>query len=139
MTDRSPDGSALVGARSRRLSLPRVATPHLAWNIVRWGVSQGATFAVNIASARALGRETFGAFGILQTSLQTFTQAFVMMGAEGQPARSTLFYALYLFTTAFYDLRMGYASAMAWILFIIIVVLTVFATKWFEKRVHYGR
>ena len=74
MTDRSPDGSALVGARSRRLSLPRVATPHLAWNIVRWGVSQGATFAVNIASARALGRETFGAFGILQTSLQTFTQ-----------------------------------------------------------------
>jgi multiple sugar transport system permease protein len=72
-------------------------------------------------------------------SLQTFTQAFVMMGAEGQPARSTLFYALYLFTTAFYDLRMGYASAMAWILFIIIVVLTVFATKWFEKRVHYGR
>ena len=74
MTDRSPDGSALVGARSRRLSLPRVATPHLAWNIVRWGVSQGATFAVNIASARALGRETYGAFGILQTSLQTFTQ-----------------------------------------------------------------
>jgi len=74
VTDRSPDGSALVGARSRRLSLPRVARPHLAWNIVRWGVSQGATFAVNIASARALGRETFGAFGILQTSLQTFTQ-----------------------------------------------------------------
>jgi multiple sugar transport system permease protein len=72
-------------------------------------------------------------------SLQTFTQAFVMMGSEGQPARSTLFYALYLFTTAFYDLRMGYASAMAWIMFIIIVVLTLVATKWFEKRVHYGR
>jgi multiple sugar transport system permease protein len=72
-------------------------------------------------------------------SLQTFTQAFVMTGPDGPPARSTLFYALYLFTTAFYDLRMGYASAMAWILFIIIVVLTVFATKWFEKRVHYGR
>jgi multiple sugar transport system permease protein len=62
-----------------------------------------------------------------------------MMGAEGQHARSTLFYALYLFTTAFYDLRMGYASAMAWIMFIIIVVLTLAATKWFEKRVHYGR
>ena len=72
-------------------------------------------------------------------SLQTFTQAFVMTGPDGPPARSTLFYALYLFTTAFYDLRMGYASAMAWILFIIIVLLTVFATKWFEKRVHYGR
>ncbi len=72
-------------------------------------------------------------------SLQTFTQAFIMTGPDGPPARSTLFYALYLFTTAFYDLRMGYASAMAWILFIIIVILTVFATKWFEKRMHYGR
>ena len=72
-------------------------------------------------------------------SLQTFTQAFVMTGAEGRPARSTLFYALYLFTTAFHKLRMGYASAMAWILFLIIVSLTVLATKWFEKRMHYGR
>jgi multiple sugar transport system permease protein len=71
-------------------------------------------------------------------SLQTFTQAFVIFGAEGPPGRSTLFYALYLFTTAFYDLRMGYASAMAWILFVIIVSLTLLATKWFERRVHYG-
>jgi multiple sugar transport system permease protein len=69
-------------------------------------------------------------------SLQTFTQAFVMTGPDGPPAHSTLFYALYLFTTAFYDLRMGYASAMAWILFVIIVVLTLGATKWFEKRMH---
>ena len=72
-------------------------------------------------------------------SLQTFTQAFIMTGPDGPPARSTLFYALYLFTTAFYDLRMGYASAMAWILFLIIVSLTVLASKWFENRVHYGR
>jgi multiple sugar transport system permease protein len=69
-------------------------------------------------------------------SLQTFTQAFVMTGPDGPPAHSTLFYALYLFTTAFYDLKMGYASAMAWILFAIIVALTVGATKWFEKRTH---
>ncbi|HKQ68971.1 MAG TPA: sugar ABC transporter permease [Polyangiaceae bacterium] len=77
-------------------------------------------------------------------SLQVFTQAYVMTSteggtADGAPARSTLFYALYLYSTAFHDLRMGYASAMAWVLFIIIVALTVLATRWFGKRVHYGR
>jgi multiple sugar transport system permease protein len=49
-----------------------------------------------------------------------------------------LFYALYLFSTAFYDLRMGYASAMAWVLFVLIVALTILATKLTEKRIHYS-
>ncbi len=76
--------------------------------------------------------------GIIGT-LQVFTQVFVMTGsADGNPARSTLFYALYLFSTAFYDLRMGYASAMAWILFLLILALTYGATKLSEKRVHYA-
>jgi multiple sugar transport system permease protein len=73
-------------------------------------------------------------------SLQVFTQVFVMTGGtEGNPARSTLFYALYLFSTAFYDLRMGYASAMAWILFGIIASLTLIATKLAGDRIHYSR
>jgi multiple sugar transport system permease protein len=72
-------------------------------------------------------------------SLQVFTTVFVMTGgADGNPARSTLFYALYLFSTAFYDLRMGYASALAWILVALIVVLTVLATKLTANRVHYA-
>jgi multiple sugar transport system permease protein len=72
-------------------------------------------------------------------SLQVFTTVFAMTGgADGNPARSTLFYALYLFSTAFYDLRMGYACAMAWVLFVIIVALTLTATKLMEKRVHYA-
>jgi multiple sugar transport system permease protein len=76
--------------------------------------------------------------GIIGT-LQVFTTVFVMTGgAEGNPARSTLFYALYLFSTAFYDLRMGYASAMAWVLFLLIVALTWGATKLSENRVHYA-
>ena len=75
--------------------------------------------------------------GIIGT-LQVFTQVFIMGGPDGNPARSTLFYALYLFATAFYDLRMGYASAMAWVLFVIIVVLTLVATKLTEKRIHYA-
>ncbi len=72
-------------------------------------------------------------------SLQVFATVFVMTGgADGAPARSTLFYALYLFSVSFYDLRMGYGCAMAWVLFILIVALTVVATKLTEKRVHYA-
>lgn len=72
-------------------------------------------------------------------SLQVFTQVFVMTGGtDGGPARSTLFYALYLFSTAFYDLRMGYASAMAWILFLLIAGLTLIATRIANRRVHYS-
>lgn len=72
-------------------------------------------------------------------TLQTFTQIYVMFGPGGGPAQSTLMYALYLFTTAFFDLRMGYASAMAWILFLIILGLTALAHRWVGKRVHYER
>jgi multiple sugar transport system permease protein len=73
-------------------------------------------------------------------SLQVFTQVFIMTGGtEGQPAQSTLFYATYLFSTAFYDFRMGYASAMAWVLFCIIALLTVFATKVLQKKISYAR
>lgn len=74
-------------------------------------------------------------------ALQVFTQAFIMSGGtdDGSPARSTLFYALYLFGQAFYQLRMGYASAMAWILFVLIVAITWCATKLSAKHVHYNR
>jgi multiple sugar transport system permease protein len=73
-------------------------------------------------------------------SLQVFTQIVVMTGGtEGNPAHSTLFYAPFLFQTAFYDLRMGYASAMAWVLFCIIALLTFFATRVLQKRINYVR
>lgn len=73
-------------------------------------------------------------------ALQVFTQAFVLSGGttDGHPGRSTLFYAVYLFDNAFYKLRMGYASAMAWILFLLIVLLTWLASKLSAKHVHYG-
>jgi multiple sugar transport system permease protein len=73
-------------------------------------------------------------------SLQVFTQVYVMTGGtDGAPARSTLFYATYLFSTAFYNLRMGYACAMAWVLFCIIALLTVFTTKALQKRIEHAR
>lgn len=72
-------------------------------------------------------------------AMQVFTTAFVMTGGtDGNPARSTLFYALYLFSSAFYDLRMGYASAMAWILFLLIATLTWIATRVAARKVHYN-
>jgi multiple sugar transport system permease protein len=69
-------------------------------------------------------------------SLQYFTQAYIMTG--GGPEDSTRFYALYLFDRAWRYADMGYASAMAWILFLAIVALTaaVFGTQ--KKWVHYG-
>jgi multiple sugar transport system permease protein len=68
-------------------------------------------------------------------SLQVFTQVFIMTnGTEGSPAQSTLMYAPYLFATAFFDLRMGYACALAWILFCIIALLTLLATRGLKER-----
>jgi len=65
-------------------------------------------------------------------SLQVFTQAYLM--TAGGPGDSTLFYVLYLFREAFQNLHMGYAAAMAWVLFLMILVVTgvqfVVAKRW---------
>lgn len=69
-------------------------------------------------------------------SFQYFTQAFIM--TQGGPEDSTLFYALYLFNRAWRYLDMGYASAMAWVLFVIVVGLTVVIFRSHHRWVHYG-
>ena len=68
-------------------------------------------------------------------SFQTFTQAFIMTG--GGPKDATLFFVLYLYQKAFQQFKMGYASAMAWILFVIIMVLTLLLLKSSKKWVYY--
>jgi len=70
-------------------------------------------------------------------SLQYFAQAWIIT-PNGQPGDSTLFYALYLFYNAFLYLRMGYASAQAWILFVVIVVATILVFRTTRRFVHYG-
>ena len=72
---------------------------------------------------------TIGAF-------QVFAAAYIL--TAGGPARSTLFYAYYLFNRAFVYFNMGYASAMAWLLFLIILVLTALQLRYARKWVHYG-
>ncbi len=68
-------------------------------------------------------------------AFQIFAQPYIMTG--GGPERSTTFYLLYLYQVAFEDFRMGYASAMAWILFVIILGLTILVTRVSRSRVYY--
>lgn len=57
-------------------------------------------------------------------AFQSFTQAFVVSGGTGGPSNSTMFYTLYLYQQGFNQFNMGYASAMAWLLFVIIAIIT---------------
>lgn len=68
-------------------------------------------------------------------SFQIFTAAYLM--TAGSPQNSTLFYVLYLYRSAFEDLRFGYASALAWVLFVIIVSFTVIQFKLSGRWVYY--
>lgn len=71
-------------------------------------------------------------------SFQVFTQAYVVSSGTGGPNNATLFYVLYLYNNAFSYFKMGYASALAWILFIIILIVTVIQFKFLGKKVYYG-
>ena len=68
-------------------------------------------------------------------SLQIFNQAYVM--TQGGPAHATLFYVLYLFQTAFERFQMGYACAMALVLFIITLIVSLIQLAMGKKWVHY--
>ncbi len=69
------------------------------------------------------------------STFQTFTSAFV--ATDGGPLDSTLFYVLYLFRQAFQYFNMGYASALAWILFLIILALTLVIVRSSDRWVYY--
>jgi multiple sugar transport system permease protein len=68
-------------------------------------------------------------------SFQVFSAAFVM--TKGGPINSTLFYVLYLYREGFQNLFMGYASAMAWFLFIVLLVLTALVFRSSPMWVYY--
>lgn len=76
---------------------------------------------------------------VLQTieAFKTFTSAFIISHGTGAPADSLLFYTVYLFNEAFKFFRMGYASALAWVLLIIIAVFTAIAFASSKYWVHY--
>jgi multiple sugar transport system permease protein len=71
----------------------------------------------------------------LISGFMTFTQAFIITG--GRPLDTTLFYALYVYQRAFRDFEMGYASAMAWVMLIVIAILTAIVFRSSTYWVHY--
>jgi len=56
---------------------------------------------------------------------------------NGGPQNATLFYVLYMYQNAFLNQKMGYAAAMAWVLFFIVTFLTIFVFKYVGNRVYY--
>lgn len=76
---------------------------------------------------------------IIQTieGFKSFTPAFIISGGTGNPINSTLFYTLYLYQEAFEFFRMGYASALAWILLLIVALFTAFSFLTSRFWVHY--
>lgn len=72
-------------------------------------------------------------------SLNVFTEGYVMFDADGGPENSALFVVMYLFKRAFGSgyFQMGYASAIAWILFLIILVITLTQFKLAKRWVYY--
>ncbi|MBN2450406.1 MAG: extracellular solute-binding protein [Lentisphaeria bacterium] len=72
--------------------------------------------------------------GLIHT-FQIFGQAFIM--THGGPDNSTLFYVYHLFNNAFRYGHMGYASAMAWVLFVIVLAITAFQLRFSKRWVYY--
>jgi ABC-type sugar transport system permease subunit len=75
--------------------------------------------------------------GLIQ-SVQAFTQVYLVSEGTGKPANSTLMLSLHLFLSAFGDLDLGYASAMAWLLFVLLAAATWLLFRSSRQWVHYG-
>ncbi len=71
-------------------------------------------------------------------AFQFFTPAYVMTRGTGGPVDSTLFYSLYLFNVAFADFKMGYACALAWVLFLLILGFTLLLFKSSARHVYHA-
>jgi multiple sugar transport system permease protein len=71
-------------------------------------------------------------------AFQIFGSAFIISNGTGGPAGSTLFYTLYLYQRGFEDFRMGYAAAMAWVLLLVVGILTAIYFRTSRSWVHYG-
>lgn len=71
------------------------------------------------------------------SALQTFTQGYIMFDKDGGNQNAALFYVMYLFKRAFEYFQMGYASAMAWLLFLVIAALTAIQFLVAKRWVYY--
>jgi len=71
------------------------------------------------------------------SAFKVFTEAYIISGGNGGVLDSLLFYTLHIYNEGFSKMRMGYASALSWILLLIIALITVLSFKAFSKHVYY--
>ncbi len=74
----------------------------------------------------------------LIAAFQYFTEVHVMTGGTGSPADSTLMMSIYLYQSAFQFFKIGYASAQAWVLFLIVILFTALMFRISGRLVYYG-
>lgn len=79
----------------------------------------------------------FNAVILTIDAFKAFTSAFIISDGSGGPIDSTLFYTLYLYQEAFTNFRFGYASALAWVLVLVIVFFTAMSFLSAKYWVHY--
>lgn len=79
----------------------------------------------------------FNSITMIIGAFRTFVQAYTLAGKDGNPNHSLLFFVMYLYKKAFQDMDMGSASALAWIFFIIVFILTAIVLRSSSKWVHY--
>ena len=75
---------------------------------------------------------------VLIATFQYFTQAYTLTNGRGDPNNATLFINLELFREAFVFSRMGYGAAIAWLLFTVVLVLTLALFAFARRRVYYA-
>ena len=68
-------------------------------------------------------------------SFQIFNSAYIM--TQGGPGNATLFYVLYLYRMAWENLKMGYAAALAWVLFVVVLIFTLLQLSLARRWVFY--
>jgi multiple sugar transport system permease protein len=117
------------------VGLWNVGTPMLIYLAALQGVPQSLYDAASVDGANTLQRFRHVTLPMVTPAMffnvvlgiigafQVFTIAYVI--TNGGPADATLFYSLYLYRVAFQNLRMGYAAALAWVLFLIILAITL--------------
>jgi multiple sugar transport system permease protein len=71
-------------------------------------------------------------------AFQWFDIPYIMTGGTGAPSNSLLFYSIYMYKNAFAYFKMGYASAMAWLLFLTILTITLIIFSTARRWVYYG-
>jgi multiple sugar transport system permease protein len=70
-------------------------------------------------------------------AVQAFTQVYIVSEGQGAPAGSTMVLSLFIFLSAFKYLEMGYASAIAWMLFVVVVLVTLGLFRTSRRWVYY--